>query len=149
MVRVRCQAEATVDEKGRLALPAALRRAYDDAGIGALVLTHHQGAIWGFTPQDFEEKVEKPLSERDPFDHEVIDFTHALLAPAHDAEIDGAGRIRVPPHLRRLAGIERDVVLNSVVGRVEIWDRDRWEARFAESLQRTSARSGLPRGGVG
>ena len=51
--------------------------------------------------------------------------------------------------LHQAAGIERDVVLNSVVGRVEIWDRDRWEARFAESLQRTSARSGLPRGGVG
>lgn len=148
MVRVRCHAEGVVDEKGRLALPAPLRRALDEAPVRSLVLTHHQGSIWAFTPEDFEEQVEKPLAARDPFDHEVMDFAHALLAPAHDAEIDGAGRIRLPPHLRRLAGVEREVTVISMIGHIEIWNTERWTRRFEESTQRAAARSGLPRGGM-
>lgn len=146
MLRVRCQANATVDAKGRLALPAPIRRALADAEQSKLVLTFHKGAVWGWTLEDFEERVEKPLSEADPFDEEVMDFVHSLLSPAQDVDLDGQGRIRIPPPLRELAGIDKDVVVHSVLHRVEIWDRAAWEGRFQQSLHRTRERSGMPRG---
>lgn len=144
MLRVRCQANATLDAKGRMALPAPIRRALGEAGEDQLVLTFHKGAIWGWTARDFEERVERPLAERDPFDTDVMDFAHSLLAPAQDVELDKAGRIRIPAPLRDLAGIEKDVVVNSVLHRVEIWDRETWENRFRTSLDRTAGRSGMP-----
>ncbi|MFT4625242.1 MAG: MraZ protein [Myxococcota bacterium] len=144
MLRVRCQANATVDAKGRLALPAPIRRALVEAEQDQLVLTFHKGAVWGWTLRDFEERVERPLSDADPFDDQVMDFVHSLLSPAQDVDVDGQGRIRVPPPLRSLAGIERDVVVHSVMHRIEIWDRSAWDQRFKQSLHRTGERSGMP-----
>ena len=144
MLRVRCQANATLDAKGRLALPAPIRRALAEHNEGSLVLTFHKGAIWGWTSRDFEERVERPLAERDVFDEEVLDFTHSLLAPAQDVDVDGSGRIRIPAPLRELAGLSKDVVVSSILHRIEIWDREAWEQRFRASLERTADRSGMP-----
>ena len=144
MLKVRCQAPATLDAKGRLALPAPLRRALGRREIDSLVLSFHKGAVWGWTPEDFERTVERPMAERDPFSDDVMDFVHALLAPAQDVDIDGSGRIRVPAPLRELAGLGREVVVNSVLERIEIWDRGAWEERFKASLARASGASGMP-----
>lgn len=144
MLRVRCQARASVDAKGRLALPAVLRRAVSERKVESLVLTFHKGAIWGWTQDDFEKSVETPLAEADPFDADVMDFVHSILSPAQDVEIDKQGRIRVPPLLRDLAGLGKEVVVSSLLNRIEIWDRETWETRFRQSLDRTAARSGMP-----
>lgn len=145
MRRVRCQATATLDAKGRLALPAPIRHGLAEDGVQSLVLSHHKGAIWAWTPQDFEQQVERPLLQADQFDQEVMDFVHAILAPAQDVDVDGAGRIRIPALLRDLAGITREVVVNSVLNRFEIWDKDRWDDRFKQSVDLTSRGSGMPR----
>ena len=144
MLHVRCQAHATLDDKGRVALPAPLRRALAEAGEAQLVLTFHKGAVWGWRPVDFEREVEAPLSAADPFADDVNDFAHSLLAPAQDVEIDKAGRIRIPPPLRDLAALDRDVVVNSLLNRVEIWDRAAWDDRFKQSLERQKSTSGMP-----
>jgi MraZ protein len=146
MLRVRCQSHVTVDAKGRLALPAALRRAMTEHEVQRLVLTFHKQAIWGWTLDDFERRVESPLSAADPFDQNNMDFVHSVMAPAQDVDIDGQGRIRIPPMLRDLAGVERDVVIHSVLHRIEIWEKSAWEQRFRQSLQRVSERSGMPGG---
>jgi len=148
MFKVRCQAHATLDAKGRLALPSPLRRALEDAAVQSLVLTFANGSVWGWEPSTFEEKVEKPMLQADPFADDVMDFAHALLAPAQDVEVDGQGRIRVPPPLRDLAGLDKEVVVNSFLDRIEIWDREKWESRFKQSLERASVSRGMPgRGG--
>lgn len=144
MLRVRCQAHVTIDSKGRLALPAPIRRALEGAQETALVLAFHKGAVWGWTLPVYEQRVEGPLAEADPFATDVMDFAHALLSTAQDVEIDGQGRVRIPPTLRELAGLEKDAVVHSVVDRIEIWDRGAWEARFRQALDRTAQRSGMP-----
>lgn len=144
MLRVRCQANVTIDAKGRLALPAPLRRALEEAGERGLVCAYHKGAVWAWTVADYEKRVEGPLAEADPFDAQVMDFAHALLSTAQDVELDGQGRIRIPPRLRELAGLDKDAVVHSIVDRIEIWDKDAWEQRFRQALERTADRSGMP-----
>ena len=144
MLMVRCQVEATLDAKGRLALPSALRKAIEDAGIDRLVLNFEKGAVAGRDPDTFFEKVEKPLMDLDPFDTEVGDFADAVLSSANEVGIDGQGRILVPPTLRDLAALDRDVVVNSMLDRVYIWDKARWDVRFKEALDRSAARGGMP-----
>jgi len=146
MLKVRCQAQATVDDKGRLALPAPLRHALQLAAEPRLVITLMEGALWGWTPTDFEEKVEAPILARDQFATGVRDFVHSVVAPAQDVEVDGQGRIRLPPLLREQAGIGRDVVIHSLLDRVEIWDKTAWEERFRQSLERRATASGMPKG---
>lgn len=39
-----------------------------------------------------------------------------------DAVIDGQGRITIPPHLARLAGIEREILFVGAGDVIEMWD---------------------------
>ena len=71
----------------------------------------------------------------DPFDDQVVDFVHAYLAVCEEVSIDRSGRVLLPPELRDLAGITKDVRVFSVLDRLEIWDADRWEARFAAARE--------------
>ncbi len=142
MLRVRCQTSGVVDDKGRLALPAPLRRALGEHSVGKLVLTFYKGAVVCWTEADFEAKVEAPLATADAFKESVRAFTHALVSMASDVEIDPQGRIRIPTPLRELARLNREVVLFSVLDRVEIWDQQAWDQRYREAL--IQAGDGLP-----
>lgn len=124
-------------------LPAPLKRAVGVHGLSQMVLTYQKGAVYGWSPEEFE-KLEAKVEGLDPFDDEVADFVHAFLSTANDVDIDGQGRIRVPPVLRDLARLDKDVVVNSILNRIEIWDRETWESRFQESLGRRAIASGLP-----
>ncbi len=135
-----------MDAKGRLALPKPIRAALEEAGSPPLVLAFQKGAIWAWTREVFERTIEEPLAAADPFDEQVMAFAHALLSTAMDVEVDGQGRIRLPPKLREYAGIERDVVVHSIVDHIEIWDRAAWDARFREALSVHRTMSGMPRG---
>ena len=149
LIRVRCQQHVSIDVKGRLALPAPIRRALDDTDDSELVLAYsHQGSVIGFTKDDWETRVEGGAATEDAFSDAVNDWAHATLSTATDAEIDGQGRVRVPQHLRELAGLQKDCVVHVVLGRLEIWDRPTWERRFQEAVQRTKERGGLPRRGA-
>ena len=149
MIRVRCQQHVSIDAKGRLALPAPIRRTLAEMGEQQLVLTYSsQGAVWAWTPSHYEQKVELPLMERDPFAPDVLDFAHSMMSTANDVEIDGQGRLRIPPVLRDLAGLDKDCVVHVLLGRLEIWDRRAWDDRFKDSVMATRARrGGMPGGG--
>ncbi len=140
MLGERCQVDVKLDDKGRLALPARLRKRLKDEGIGALVLTYYDGAIRGFTPQYFEERIESRIGDMDPLAPGAQELHHAILAVAVDCNVDSQGRMRIPTHLRREAGLDREIVLHTVLHWVEIWDRERWLARRVEVLKNRATR---------
>ena len=51
----------------------------------------------------------------------------AIASTAQTVKIDNAGRMLLPPQLRQLLGIERDLYLFTAGTWIEIWDRSRWE----------------------
>ena len=75
------------------------------------------------------------------FDAELRKIGRLYISRAREVELDGAGRILIPPDSRAQAGLTRDVTLMGP-GRkfFEIWDR----ARF-EEYERTNG-DGLPAG---
>ena len=42
--------------------------------------------------------------------------------------MDEQGRIKIPPSLRTVAGLEKDVTIVGLRERLEIWDTARWNA---------------------
>jgi MraZ protein len=57
-------------------------------------------------------------------------FFRVFYSSAVEVTPDKAGRIVIPDHLRKLAGLTKEVVLIGVNDRIEIWDAERW-ARFS------------------
>ncbi len=127
------QVDAKLDPKGRLVLPARLRRKLDADGITSLVFMVHPilKAIFAFTPEDWKSKVEDRLDTAFIFDAQSLVLAHALMV-AQTVDVDKQGRILVPPKMRDEAGLDRELVMQALQGRLEIWSSEAWDARKLE-----------------
>ncbi len=112
-----------LDAKGRLAIPAR----YRDALAEGVVLTRGIDRCLALYPlaawRPLAEKVAAlPLTDAD-----ARNFRRLVFAEAADLELDGQGRILIPPDLRRYAEIERETFVVGVDTSIEIWSPARWE----------------------
>jgi MraZ protein len=116
----------SMDEKGRIAVPVKLRRAFgDDAVINTLIITHgFDKCIMAFREKEWREFVETklvPLSQADPKNRMRLRF---LLGGAAECELDRQGRVLVPSYLKEYAEISREVTMLGLFNRIEIWSSE-------------------------
>jgi MraZ protein len=113
----------TVDEKGRLIIPAKYR---EELGNEFVVTKGLDGCLFAYGLSEWQVLEEKlralPLTNKD-----ARAFARFMLAGAASVEIDKQGRILLPQVLRNFAKIEKEVVLIGVASRFEIWNRTKWE----------------------
>ncbi|MCO6430907.1 MAG: division/cell wall cluster transcriptional repressor MraZ [Deltaproteobacteria bacterium] len=128
----------SIDEKGRVSLPAEFRRVLDEAGSPGLVLTNYisEGArcLEGFSIPawlDFERK----LRTKSRFSSKLQKLENFYLSRACQCPIDGSGRILIPSYLRAYAGIEREVSFTASIHGFRVWDRRVWEMVFNSAEQ--------------
>lgn len=144
------QVDVTLDGKGRLVLPARLRKKLDAAGLTTLILMYVPGmSIFGFTEEEWQRQVVGRLKNADPFNPKVMTFAHGMIAGASTVDVDSQGRILIPPKLRDKAGLHRAIVLQGLMDRIEIWDAERWQAREREAEAETPSLGGIPNAGQG
>jgi MraZ protein len=121
----------TLDEKGRLTVPARFRESLLAEG--------------GYIMQGFDQNLMVlPSSTFETFSHRInkmslTDPTSRLLrrllfSTAYHAEFDKAGRILIPQFLRQSAALESDVVFVGSGDYFEIWSAEQWTSQ-AEQLQ--------------
>ena len=122
-------AESTVDDKGRVNIPVRFREQYQ----GELVIT------WGMercalimTPNIWELFVQRIRKSAMLTQEERDIFEYKLLNQAQVTELDKAGRIAIPPPLRKYASLTRDCLVISAENRLSIWDSQVFEAYLAE-----------------
>lgn len=137
----------TLDPKGRITLPSRLKTALDNQRITSLVFIIHGAHLRAYTPIDFVDRVERPLLDLDSFDPLAEEKQRLRLGFATELDIDRQGRINLPPNLRAMGGLERDIVVMSLLERLEIWDPGRLEQWFAARQQQ--AILGQPQNGGG
>ena len=126
----------SLDDKGRVNLPADFRRQLDGETDQSLVITNFisDGArcLEGYTAKSWKEFEEK-LAKRSRFDPQVRKLENYYLARAATCPIDGSGRINIPAYLRVYAGIDREITFTSSVHGFRIWDKRVWELVFNEA----------------
>lgn len=117
----------TIDDKGRLVLPAAYRSAFVDGGFLTFM-----GASAGLFTEDEFEKYRRRLTLSGKFTRKDLQQLMALTTPVQP---DAQHRVAISTHLRDRVGLDREVAVVGQAGHVEIFPRDVWEAREAESLE--------------
>jgi MraZ protein len=114
--------EHSIDAKGRIAVPAKFREGLR----GGLVVTRGIDACLTIYPlaqwQPLAEKVNS-LSITDP---DARNLRRMFFASAVDCELDGQGRLILPPHLRSFARLESDVIVVGMNTYIEIWSESQW-----------------------
>jgi MraZ protein len=123
---------SSLDDKGRLSVPAAFRAGL---GEGFVVTRGLDRSLFLFPAAAWEELAgrlrELPLGRAD-----ARSLTRYLFASAQVADVDSRGRMLVPSHLRAHAAIQREAVWVGVGNRVELWSVDGWQAYLKAAQER-------------
>lgn len=143
MLEVRFNQQLSMDARGRVTLPARLKAALDTHRIYSLVFIAHGRCVRGYTPQDFTERVEKPLLGNDNFDPYEEEKQLLRLGSACEADVDRQGRLVLPAELRELVNLGSDVTMISLLDRVELWNTADFRAAFAAARTRRESLGGV------
>jgi MraZ protein len=112
-----------LDAKGRLILPAKFRASLGERCITTRGLDH---CLFVFPLEEWtvlEQKLRGlPLTKK-----EARAFSRFFFSGATECDIDGQGRILIPPSLRDYAAINREAAVIGVSTRIEIWAGERWD----------------------
>ena len=101
----------TLDAKNRLTVPAKFRAALAD---GVVLARGSERCVEVWPAADYER----------------------LHGAAFDTELDGAGRVGLPPKLLEHAGLAREVAIVGAGDSLEIWDRGAWSSVDEDSPDR-------------
>lgn len=113
----------TIDDKGRLTIPAKFR---GELAAGVVVTRGLNRNLIAFSLDDWQDLAArvKSLPWGDPGARE---FRRRIFAGAVDLEPDKQGRILLPATLREFAGINGEVVIAGLFDHLEIWNSEAWE----------------------
>lgn len=122
-----------IDLKGRVIIPAKFREELGDVFYATKGLDVANITI--YSQKDWDALWEKINSF--PASKTAV-LQRVLFTPAATLEPDKQGRVLLPQNLRDYAGLDKDVVVNGVGSKVEIWDKDKWD-EYEKTLPATEA----------
>lgn len=125
MFRFRGRYLHTIDDKGRLSIPAKFREVLAREDERILFLFESDNCLTAFPDQEWQ-RVEAKIEEKGSMRAEAREFLRTVYSGGVEAEVDGAGRILIPQALRESVGLAREVMIVGVMNRFEIWDREQF-----------------------
>lgn len=137
----------SIDAKGRLALPSRYRQAIASISGDQLVITLNplDRCLWLY-PLPAWQVIEEKLAQLSDFDKQSRRTKQMMRGYATECELDGHGRVLLPPKLREFAGLKRDGVLLGQSNKFELWDeaawnrqRDDWLGQVGEDQEAVSS----------
>lgn len=126
----------SMDVKGRLMLPSDFRKHLQDADLTTFTLKRgNDNCLTLYTKSEWE-KLSEQLEAMSAFNPKVGVYKRLFLDGIAQVDMDGAGRILLPKHLKEYAGLNKEVVFWLQGNKVEIWDKAKKEA-YLESVRGT------------
>lgn len=134
----------TLDIKGRMVMPTRYRDRIAERSQGRLVVTVDRDQCLLLYPLPDWEEIQKKLMQLPTLNAQARRLQRLMVGHATDVELDGHGRVLLPPQLRTFAGLTRNAVLIGQGSRFELWDEERWNERREEWLKSDELATDLP-----
>jgi MraZ protein len=116
----------TLDDKGRISIPAKLRERL--AGNTLVLTKGNESCVWLITPEDWP-RVAENLMRSSTLSMKKLDLIQRrFIAPKVEVEFDKLGRVAVPQSLRIHAKLNRDCIILGTGRSLEIWDAGEYQA---------------------
>ena len=129
----------SVDDKGRVSIPARFRELLERDGDQVLFISQHrllkQKCLALYPPREWERVLGR-IREKNSLNPDVQAYQTHLLGNTHEVEVDKQGRILIPPHLREYGGIQREVTFQGVLDHFVLWDKAT-HAKFERAAEQT------------
>jgi MraZ protein len=115
--------ECKLDAKGRMMIPTGLKKQLPEADSEGLVINRGlEKYLVIYTKAEWDKKLDE-LSKLNEYDRKSLQFIRYFTAGATNLQPDAAGRVLLPKNLLDHAGITSDVVLTTMLNKIEVWDK--------------------------
>lgn len=122
--------EHSLDDKGRLILPAKFRPQFEHGGF---ISQYRDGCLALWTPEDFDTQM-AAMKEAEGTGRDERNVARVWAAGTQEVEIDKrSGRMAIASYLREFADLTGDVLVHGAMDRVELWNPQRWEEKVRPS----------------
>jgi len=120
--------ECKLDSKGRLAIPAGLKKQLQTIITDGFVIKRSvfHACLELYPMSEWNAEI-AGVNKLNRFVKKNNDFIRMFMAGVKMIEMDPSGRLQISKDLMSFSGIKKEVVLSSSVNRIEIWDKDAYE----------------------
>jgi MraZ protein len=134
----------TLDDKGRMVMPTRYREQITERAQGKLVVTVDRDRCLLIYPLPEWDLIESKLMSLPTLHVQARRLQRLMVGHATDLDLDGHGRMLLPPELRAYAGLDRHGMLIGQGNRFELWDESLWGERLDEWRKTEQAATDLP-----
>ncbi len=127
--------KVTLDDKGRMVMPTRYREQITANALGRVVVTVDRDQCLLIYPLPEWEQIERKLMSLPSMHAQARRLQRLMVGHATDLELDGHGRVNLPPELREFAKLERHGMLIGQGNRFELWEETRWNERLEQMLK--------------
>jgi MraZ protein len=131
--------ECKLDAKGRLSMPAALRKQVSPEAGERFMLNRGFENCLALYPMDEWKKISDVINGLNMFVAKNREFARYFFRGATELELDAAGRLLLPRRLCEYAGIEKELVLYGWSNKIEVWSVERYNNLIHEEPKDFSA----------
>lgn len=112
----------SVDSKGRVSIPAKLRKHIAPDANDTFVMTQGTATCIDVYPLDQWNQFEEKLLGLNPFKPNDAKFIRMILQFASEDKLDSQSRILIPQFLLEYAKIEKEVLILGALKKIELWN---------------------------
>lgn len=122
-----------LDEKGRFVLPQSMRYGLVENGELAFSLALGLGGCLAIYRQSDIEKIVQQFQAKQHLGKYQKFFT-LFFSTLFQTSCDRVGRVMIPGTLKKTVGIKSEIIVAGVLGKLEIWPKERYEEQLASLL---------------
>jgi MraZ protein len=122
----------SIDAKGRCMVPAKFRH-----GVGerCFLVKGFDQCLYMYTEEGYKRYADTHINNRPLEDAEASDLQFFFYSNSREVELDGQGRINLPQDFIDHAAIKKEMVNIGFGDRIEIWSKERYEAKVSSTLK--------------
>lgn len=121
----------SIDNKGRVNIPAKMRKAVSPEANDVFILTRGSDKCIVAYPLDEWRKYEERFASLNQYNEQDRYFLRMILSWSEEVEIDGQQRVSIPKRHLEFAGIEGKVTIVGMMDRIEFWNPEEFERYLA------------------
>lgn len=127
------QAEYSVDDRGRIAIPAKMRSVLNPEAKSTFTITRGFERCIFLYPLDQWMVMEEQIGSLSTYNADARNFTRRIMMWAEEVSLDEKqGRIVIPKPLMEFAGIKDKGLVLGAYDRIEIWNPEVFEQYLNE-----------------
>lgn len=125
----------SIDNKGRVNIPAKMRKSIAPEANDTFVVTRGTEECIVAYPLDEWKKYEEKLQSLNQFDEKNRFFLRTILMWSEEVGLDSQQRISLPKKLIDFAKIDGKVTIVGMVDRIELWNPEKFDNYLNSSTE--------------